>query len=257
MLKPRQGQRTREMHVPVDSDTASLGLSLQYSPLALATNIWHVLDVPANSPADNGALLPYSDYIVGTPEGALHGEAALGELVEDFIGRPLRLYVYNNEYDITREVTIQPSRDWGGQGALGCTLGYGALHRLPAPLSEPVSAPGETLFDGVINEKADGDAFVPASAVVPSALADYVVPAQMAAAPPATAPTKAASKKRERQGHSPNKMMDDYFKEGEQKSRDLDNAPASHGPAAPPPPKGAGGPPKADVHSDAQNDGGT
>lgn len=235
------------MHVPVSQDTAFLGLSLQFTSLAVAANIWHVLDVPANSPADQAALLPYSDYILGSPEGALNGEAALGELVEDYIGRPLRLYVYNNEYDVTREVTIQPSRDWGGQGALGCVLGYGALHRLPAPLSEPVSAPGEMMFDGEFNEKADST-FVPAATAAPGPLpvagGDYLVPAQMVGSSPVSAPPK-GGKKKERHGHSPNQFMDDYFKEEEQKSRELDNAPKGTGSGVPPPPKGAGGPPKA------------
>lgn len=113
-------------------------MTLQWTSLSLSTNIWHILDVPPSSPADLAGLLPYSDYILGTPEGVLHGESGLSELVEDHIGRPLRLYVYNSEYDVTRELTIHPSRDWGGEGALGCVLGYGALHRLPAPLSEPV-----------------------------------------------------------------------------------------------------------------------
>lgn len=238
-----QGQRTREMHVPVPVDTASLGLSLQYSPLALAANIWHILDVPANSPADTAGLLPYSDYILGSPEAALHGESALGEIVEDYIGRPLRLYVYNNEYNVTREVTIQPSRDWGGEGALGCVLGYGALHRLPAPLSEPVNAPGETMFDGASNEKAD-IGFVPTGspAIPPSADSNYLVPAQMVNSAPPSGPPK-GGKKKEKTSHSPNALMDDYFKEEEAKSRKLDNAPASQGTGAPPPPT-SGGPPK-------------
>ncbi|CAM1506590.1 Fc.00g062310.m01.CDS01 [Cosmosporella sp. VM-42] len=237
-----KGQRTREMHAPVPADTASLGLSLQYSPLALAANIWHVLDVPTNSPADLAGLLPYSDYILGSPEGALYGESGLGELVEDYIGRPLRLYVYNNEYNVTREVTIQPSRDWGGQGALGCVLGYGALHRLPAPLSEPVDAPGEMMFDGEPNEKTDY-AFVPETtgASAPPPAGDFLVPAQMVASGPVSAPPK-GSKKKERHGHSPNRLMDDYFKEEEEKSRELDNAPKGKGTGVPPPPK-AGGPP--------------
>ncbi|KAH6898327.1 GRASP55/65 PDZ-like domain-containing protein [Thelonectria olida] len=259
-----KGQKTREMHVPVPADTASLGLSLQYSPLSLAANIWHVLDVPANSPADVAGLLPYSDYILGSPEGPLYGEGGLGELVEDFIGRPMRLYVYNNEYNVTREVTIQPSRDWGGQGALGCVLGYGALHRLPAPLSEPVDAPGETMFDGAMNEKSDhafvadnafvGDTtFVPAAAVseavpTPPPAGDYLVPAQMIGTSPVSAPAR-GGKKKERHAHSPNQLMDDYFKEEEEKSRKVDNAPVSKGSGLPPPPKAGGppmgGPPKA------------
>lgn len=228
----------------MSAETPSLGLSLQYAPIALAANIWHVLDVAANSPADHASLLPYSDYILGSPEGALHGEGALGELVEDFIGRPLRLYVYNNEYNVTREVTIEPSRGWGGEGALGCVLGYGALHRLPAPLSEPVSAPGETMFDGATNEKTDST-FVPASAPAPASGGDYLVPAQMVGSAPVSAPPR-GGKKKERHGQSPNRLMDDYFKEEEEKSRELDNAPKGKGSGVPPPPKGGAGPPKAE-----------
>ncbi|KAF1739179.1 uncharacterized protein CRV24_001111 [Beauveria bassiana] len=243
------------MHIPVPANTAALGLSLQYSPLALAANIWHVLDVPANSPADLAGLLPYSDYILGSPEGALHGESALGELVEDFIGRPLRLHVYNNEFDVTREVTIQPSREWGGNGAIGCTLGYGALHRLPAPLSEPVDAPGETMFDGR-NEKAamaaaaespsaTGSTFVPADAAQ-GGNSSFLVPAQLVdrTASPAGGPPK-AGKKKEKPSHTSNNLMDDYFKEEEEKSRKLDNAPASKSAGVPPPPKAGQMPPKS------------
>jgi hypothetical protein len=203
--------------------------------------------VPANSPADLAGLLPYSDYILGTPEGVLHGESGLGELVEDHIGRPLRLYVYNNEYDVTREITIHPSRDWGGEGALGCVLGYGALHRLPAPLSEPVAAPGETLFEtenarfsneGPRPLSGGGDYFVPAATSEPG---EFLVPAQLVSPPVGAAPVK---KKDKKHGHAPNKnFMDDYFTEGEKKSRELDYAPGAK--STPPPPPKAGGPPMA------------
>ncbi|KAF4978289.1 hypothetical protein FZEAL_5300 [Fusarium zealandicum] len=253
-----KGQRTREMHVPVPADTASLGLSLQHSPLALAANIWHVLDVPANSPADVAGLLPYSDYILGSPEGALYGEGGLGELVEDFIGRPMRIWVYNNEYNVTREVTIQPSRDWGGQGALGCVLGYGALHRIPPALSEPVDAPGETMFDGAPNEKSD-DIFVPAATTTelppPPPSGDFLVPAQMIGTSPMSAPPRAGGKKKDRHGHSPNRLMDDYFKEEEEKSRELDRSPGPKASAMPPPPK-AGGPPRASPRPEGETSGG-
>lgn len=205
--------------------------------------------MPANSPADLAGLLPYSDYILGTPEGVLHGESGLGELVEDHIGRPLRLYVYNNEYDVTREITIHPSREWGGEGALGCVLGYGALHRLPAPLSEPVAGPGEMLFETenarFSNEESrplpgSGEYSVLGETSTPG---DFLVPAQMLA-PPAggAAPGR---KKEKKHAHVPNKgMMDDYFNEGEKKSRELDHAPNAKTVPPPPPPK-SGGPPKA------------
>ncbi|KAH8676623.1 GRASP55/65 PDZ-like domain-containing protein [Tricladium varicosporioides] len=246
-----KGQRTRTLHIPIPADQPTLGLALQWTSLSAVSNIWHILDVPTNSPADLAGLLPYSDYILGTPEGVLHGESGLGELVEDHIGRPLRLYIYNNEYDVTREVTIHPSRDWGGEGALGCVLGYGALHRLPAPLSEPVAGPGETLFETenarFSNEEirplsgaGDGQFLVPAA----SDLGEFLVPAQLAAGPPPTSGLGGIRKKEKKHhGHSPNKVLDDYFMEGEKKSRELDHAPSAKSTPPPPPPK-AGGPPR-------------
>jgi len=243
-----KGQRTRTIHIPVPTPTPSLGLTLQWTSLSTVSNIWHILDVPAGSPADIAGLLPYSDYILGTPEGVLHGESGLGELVEDHIGRPLRLYVYNNEYDVTREITLHPSRDWGGEGALGCVLGYGALHRLPAPLSEPVAGPGETLFEtehAQFSNEDDGphsgtgnpsQFFIPAATSEP---ADLLIPAQMM-----TAPTSGgAHGKKKKHGLSPNKFMDEYFLEGEKKSREMDHAPSARNTPHPPPPKT--GPPKA------------
>lgn len=257
-----KGQRTRTIHIPVSTSSPTLGLSLQHASLSTVSTIWHILDVPANSPADTAGLLPYSDYILGTPEGILHGESGLGELVEDHIGRPLRLFVYNNEYDVTREVTIHPSRDWGGEGALGCVLGYGALHRLPAPLSEPVAGPGETLFSTdetarFSNEElrpsstVEADFFVPAAAASGQAAGDFLVPAQMTSPPPPPTASPGAKKDR-RHGHShtvgkgqkADMFMDDYFMEGEKKSRELDHAPTAKGNGLPPPPK-TGGPPKS------------
>ncbi|KAK2066487.1 hypothetical protein P8C59_000301 [Phyllachora maydis] len=239
-----KGQRTRALHVPVPADTGSLGLALQWTPLSVGSNIWHVLEVPANSPADVAGLLPFSDYILGTPEGVLHGESGLGELVEDYIGRPLRLWVYNHEYDVTREVTIQPSRDWGGQGALGCVLGYGALHRLPAPLSEPVHAPGETLFEAD-DEKAGSGISTQSTNAAAAAGGDFFVPAQMAeTGPPAGGGPPKAGKKKDRHAHNANPLMDDYFKEQEQKSRELESTTGRKASPLPPPPKTGPPPPK-------------
>lgn len=253
----------------------------------MVTNIWHVLDVPANSPADLAGLLPYSDYILGSPEGVLHGESGLSEIVEDHIGRPLRLYVYNNEYDVTREITLHPSREWGGEGALGCVLGYGALHRLPAPLSEPVNAPGEMLFDGgELSEKTPYSATLPAADAanfftpadqtqaqapvegggggVGGVGEEYLVPAQMTSAPPppaSNAPPR-SHKKKDRHAHrGANNGIDDYFNEQEQKSRELDRPETtrSKSPLAPPPKAGGppkGGPPKADTPQEGAAEGG-
>lgn len=219
----------------------------------------------ASSPADIAGLLPYSDYILGTPEGILHGESGLGELVEDHIGHPLRLYVYNNEYDVTREITIHPSRDWGGEGALGCVLGFGALHRLPAPLSGPVTGPGETLFSSDYeaenarfsnedtrsssNNATEGFFSPVATGHEP---AEFLVPAQIVnPPPPSTAAPSAKKDKRHGHGTGHGKLpkgvdfMDDYFQEGEKKSREVDFAPSMKSTPPPPPPKAKGPPPRA------------
>lgn len=160
-------------------------------------------------------------------------------------------------------MTLHPSREWGGEGALGCVLGYGALHRLPAPLSEPVDAPGETMFDGGdLNEKAPYSVGLPvadagAGFVTPANQfqtgGDFLVPAQMANAPPpaaGSAPPKSHKKKDRHAQRGQANAMDDYFNEQEQKSRELDRPETTRtkSPVAPPPKAGGppkGGPPKA------------
>lgn len=196
------------------------------------------------SPADNAGLLPYSDYIVGTPEGAVHGEAGLGELVEDYLLRSLRLYVYNHEYGVTRLVTITPSRNWGGTGALGCVLGFGALHRLPAPLTEPPDGSGETLFETArfSNEVVrEGSPYRDPGASTPKPVGDFLVPAALEL-PPVGPPKSTASPVAGRAGRKPkvvrgNSAFEDMFKEGEAKSKEEDFAPSKKGSVAPPPPR--------------------
>jgi hypothetical protein len=78
-----KGSQIKEIYVPVSPDASSLGISLQWSPLAAVENVWHILDVIPNSPADMAGLLPYSDYVIGSPEGLMRGESGLGELIED------------------------------------------------------------------------------------------------------------------------------------------------------------------------------
>lgn len=69
--------------MPIPTEPPTLGLSLQWAPLASTDNVWHILDVTPNSPADVAGLLPYSDYVIGSPAGLMRGESGLGELVED------------------------------------------------------------------------------------------------------------------------------------------------------------------------------
>ena len=242
--------------MPTPSPT--LGITLQWAPLSTTEDVWHILDVIPDSPADLAGLLPYGDYIVGTPEGNVHGEAGLGELVEDYLSRTLRLYVYNHEYAVTRLVTITPSRSWGGNGALGCVLGFGALHRLPVPLNEPPAGPGETLFETArfSNEESrplsanlksypSGSSLYRATSNKSS---DLIVPATMVSTPPpppmAAAPTgPPRGGRKARKAVSPKSAFDEYFQEGVQKSAEEDFAPAAKN-VPPPPPSKIAGPPR-------------
>ncbi|KAJ5168879.1 uncharacterized protein N7482_004473 [Penicillium canariense] len=244
-----KGQRTHSVTVPVPAANPSLGLTLQLAPLSSTQHIWHVLGTPSPlSPAYRAGLLPHSDYIIGTPSGTLRGESALGELVEDHLDRTLVLWVYNSEFDVVREVELVPTRGWGGEGALGAELGYGALHRLPVGLGEEVEGPGEVVFE----TGEDGSSTATRNPNGPSAIigssGNYLVPANMASPPPLAAQTRVTSpptgtspasrrSAKPRQGVSPSKAFDDYFAEGEQKSREQDFAPSRKGTALPPPPK--------------------
>lgn len=178
------------------------------------------------------------------------------------MNRPLRLYVYNHEYNVTRPVTITPTRNWGGEGAMGCVLGFGALHRIPAGLDEPPPAPGETFFSaGDVSGTPSFDEKRPltASMEMPGqpqgGAAELFVPATMALPAKSPPPQGTAPPKRKGRAHhvvSPaggGGALDDYFKEGEQKSAEQDYAPTK-GSGVPPPPKaGSGGPPRGPLKS--------
>lgn len=175
---------------------------------------------------------------------------------EQHLERELRLLVYNQEYDVARMITITPSRNWHGQGALGCTLGYGALHRIPAPLNEPPPAPGETMFDASSPnpQEASSQAAPTQSVLNPtdepqlSPSANFLVPASLKMSSPTSPNGPPASKRGKGRVHhsaAPVDDMDEYFREGEARSKEEDHVPKSKSPAAvPPPPKIGEGPPK-------------
>ncbi|KAI1921565.1 hypothetical protein LOZ53_001116 [Ophidiomyces ophidiicola] len=238
-----KGQRTHSIHVPVPSEKPTLGLSLQLAPLSSTQHIWHVLSIPSPlSPAYVAGLLPHSDYILGTPSGTLKGDAALGELVEDHLNRSLTLWVYNSEFDVVREVEIVPNRNWGGEGALGAELGYGALHRLPVGLGEEIEGPGEVVFD-----TRQGGAHLAIQSPIPSSEGHFLVPAEMTSPPPlwthttTPSPQSVSGKhgRKPRHPHAAPASLDDYFREGEQQSKEQDFVPAQAGTSIPPPPKAA------------------
>ncbi|KAM6985068.1 Golgi reassembly-stacking protein 2-like [Aplochiton taeniatus] len=114
-----------------------LGVSIRYCSFEGANeNVWHVLKVEPNSPAALAGLRPYTDYIIGA-ESVMNESEDLFALIETHEAKGLKVYVYNTDTDNCREVVITPNCEWGGEGSLGCGIGYGYLHRIPTqPLEE-------------------------------------------------------------------------------------------------------------------------
>ncbi|XP_074140501.1 Golgi reassembly-stacking protein 1 [Sminthopsis crassicaudata] len=128
-----------------------LGASVRFCSFQRANeHVWHVLDVEPSSPAALAGLQPYTDYVVGSDQ-ILQESEDFFTLIESHEGKPLKLMVYNSETDSCREVVVTPNGAWGGEGSLGCGIGYGYLHRIPTVSPKkpqetglPVALPSET-----------------------------------------------------------------------------------------------------------------
>ncbi|XP_068160221.1 Golgi reassembly-stacking protein 1-like isoform X2 [Antennarius striatus] len=108
-----------------------LGASVRFCSFEGANeNIWHVLDVEPSSPAALAGLIAHNDFIVGADQ-VLQDSEDFFSLIEANEGKPLKLLVYNTKTDQCREVVVTPNGAWGGEGSLGCGIGYGYLHRIP------------------------------------------------------------------------------------------------------------------------------
>ncbi|XP_061791027.1 Golgi reassembly-stacking protein 2-like [Nerophis lumbriciformis] len=150
-----------------------LGVSIRFCSFEGANeNVWHVLEVEPNSPAALAGLRPHTDYIIGA-DTVMNESEDLFSLIESHEGKGLKLYVYNTDTDNCREVVITPNGAWGGEGSLGCGIGYGYLHRIPTrPFEEgkKISFPGSASGEPVSPLK-DGFTEVQLSAVTPPLVA--------------------------------------------------------------------------------------
>ncbi|XP_029979819.1 Golgi reassembly-stacking protein 1-like [Sphaeramia orbicularis] len=133
-------QRMRELEVTPSNmwgGQGLLGASVRFCSFEGASeNVWHVLDVEPNSPAALAGLIAHDDYIVGADQ-VLQDSEDFFSLIEANEGKPLKLLVYNTQTDQCREVVVTPNGAWGGEGCLGCGIGYGYLHRIPTRQVQP------------------------------------------------------------------------------------------------------------------------
>lgn len=102
-----------------------------------------------HSPAALAGLRSNTDYIIGA-DTLLNDAEDFYALIESNQGKSLKLYVYNSDADSTREISLTPNIGWGGEGSLGCGIGYGYLHRIPLlrTSSPPVTKPNPLILNG-------------------------------------------------------------------------------------------------------------
>jgi hypothetical protein len=91
-----------------DAHPSLLGLTMRIcSPEHALENVWHILEVLENSPAESAGLVPYGDWIIGWSGGALSGENAFYELVENHIDKPLRAVVYSYDFELVIRTIVR------------------------------------------------------------------------------------------------------------------------------------------------------
>ncbi|XP_075163903.1 Golgi reassembly-stacking protein 2 [Haematobia irritans] len=185
-------QSVRELTLTPNSSWGGqglLGVSIRFCSFEGANeHVWHILEVYPDSPAQLAGLRAYSDYVIGA-DAIRHENDDLFTLIMTHEQQPLKMYVYNIDDDACREVTIKPNSNWGGEGALGCGIGYGYLHRIPlqagstAVAQPPTSIPTPTSVPASVASAAT----VPATtSTVISPTLPYVPPLSNTFAPTVT-----------------------------------------------------------------------
>eukprot|EP00800_Vazella_pourtalesii_P019932 TRINITY_DN6925_c2_g1_i1.p1 TRINITY_DN6925_c2_g1~~TRINITY_DN6925_c2_g1_i1.p1 ORF type:complete len:385 (+),score=75.83 TRINITY_DN6925_c2_g1_i1:692-1846(+) len=105
-----------------------IGVSIRFCSFEnVSDNIWHILEVYPNSPADKAGLCSNTDYIIGYEMM----DEEFDTFIEQNNRKEVKLFVYNVTSDKCRDVVIIPDVNWGGEGSLGCGVGTGYLHRIP------------------------------------------------------------------------------------------------------------------------------
>lgn len=143
-----------------------LGATVRYDMVDPAENHGiRVLEVFPNSPAAHAGLVPFQDFLLGTAQAVFHDIDELVEVVTANINQRMQVYVYNTDSESVREVVLVPNTDWGGEGCIGCDIGTGLLHRIPAPRRPPGANPsisaGEALAPATLSQGAAGVASMP------------------------------------------------------------------------------------------------
>ncbi|KAJ6233587.1 hypothetical protein M0813_29895 [Anaeramoeba flamelloides] len=109
--------------------SGSLGITIRYGDFeSMRENVFEVLEVSENSPVQLAGI-KVGDFIVGVPNLNFGNEPAFFDYIQSKLNQELQIYIFTKEMEM-KEITITPNLSWGGEGCLGCHLGYGILHRI-------------------------------------------------------------------------------------------------------------------------------
>ncbi len=94
------------------------------------TEGYHVLKVQDNSPGSRAGLEAFFDFIVAINGSRLDQDNdTLKMILGANIEKPVKLLVYSSKTMGLKELTLVPSKNWGGQGVLGVSIRFCSFDR--------------------------------------------------------------------------------------------------------------------------------
>ena len=87
---------------------------------------FQIASISPQSPAHEGGLVPFFDFVVGTDGVQLNRENSgdFRDYVKRMRGKLTKMVIYNTKTRCMRDVFITPNDNWGGIGLLGCSINW-------------------------------------------------------------------------------------------------------------------------------------
>lgn len=83
-----------------------------------------------NSPGSRAGLEPFFDFVIAINGSRLDQDNdTLKSILSANIDKPCKLLVYSSKAQQVRELTLVPTKNWGGQGVLGVSIRFCSFER--------------------------------------------------------------------------------------------------------------------------------
>lgn len=108
-----------------------LGILIRNEEIANALErTFKVLSVLPGSPAFLSGLIAEEDYILGLTFHKYKGIRDFKDILTQNTGKTHEICVFNQKSRDIKYITLQPNKDWGGEGIIGCEFGFGGMNQL-------------------------------------------------------------------------------------------------------------------------------